>query len=285
MKKNIYLIILSFFLFIGKTHAQQMLPTEKQVNTFIHSRTYFVFDNNIFGMYNNAIEEAAKKHWKITDFDFINKDEFKKKIKIPTASMVVQTESHFEGQEELGVFSSLSLILGKPGGNINTVPDIITVPLAYSDVDDEDYYYKLGLALVFMQNHVQWLKNNPHIEDKVLLNHYKNSRKSTKTKTLWLLKNEMADDVNTPEKIKQYYDGDIKFVSKEQIKEAVDIKNPDVLVLHIVAPTRNIKGSVVTKMILSTADAGIYYFDYHRIKGKKKPNKFLKSDFQELNKL
>ncbi|NPA69049.1 MAG: hypothetical protein GXO50_10610 [Chlorobi bacterium] len=283
MKKIKILILL--LIPAAYSFGQQMLPTEKQVNTFLHSRTYFVYDNNIFGMYNTAIEEAANKHWKITDFDFINKDEFKKKIKVPTASMVVETESHFEGQEELGVFTSLSLILGKPGGNINTVPDIITVPMAYNDVDYDNYYYKLGLALLFMQNHVQWLKNNPHVEDKVLINHYKNSKKSTKGKTLWLLKNEMAEDVNTIDKIKQVYDGDVKFVTKEDIKDAVDNKNEDVIILHLVAPSRNIKGNVVTKMILGAADADIYYFDFHRIKGKKKPNKFLKSDFEAINKI
>ncbi len=284
-KQALFLVLLFVTIFSVYSNAQQMLPTAKQVTRFLNSRTYFVYDNNIFGMYNTAIEDAANKHWKITDFDFINKDEFKKKKNVSTASMVIQTESHFEGQEELGVFTSLSLVLGKPGGTINTMPDIITVPLAYSDVDYDNYYYKLGLALLFMQNHVQWLKNNPHVEDRVLLNHYKNSKKSTKNKTLWLLKNEMSQDVNTLAKIKQYYDGDVKFVTKDDIKQAVDNKNQDVLVLHLVAPSRNIKGNVVTKMILSAANADIYYFDYHRVKGKKKPNKFLKSDFVALNKL
>jgi len=284
--KNITIFLAGLLFFLSASvSAQQVLPTEKQVNTFLHSRTYFVYDNNIFGTYNSAIKDAANKHWKITDFDFINKDAFKKKKNVPTASMIVQTESHFEGQENLGVFSSLSLVLGKPGGTINTMPDIITVPLAYSDVDYDNYYYKLGLALLFMQNHVQWLKNNPHVEDKVLINHYKNSKKSTKNKTLCLLKKEMAEDVNTIDKIKSVYDGDVKFVTTDEIKEAVDSKNQDVLVLHLVAPSRNIKGTVVTKMILDAANADIYYFDYHRVKGKKKPNKFLKSDFIALNKI
>ena len=285
MKKQAVILVFILTYFSVLSSAQQVLPTEKQVNTFLHSRTYFVYDNNIFGMYNGAIKDAANKHWKITDYDFINKDDFKKKKNVSSASMIIQTESHFEGQEELGVFSSLSLVLGKPGGTINTMPDIITVPLAYSDVDYDNYYYKLGLALLFMQNHVQWLKDNPHVEDKVLINHYRKSKLSTKNKTLCLLKNEMAEDVNTIDKIKQVYDGDVKFVTKDEIKEAVDSKNHDILVLHIVAPSRNIKGSVVTKMILSAANADIFYFDYHRIKGTKKPNKFLKSDFAALNKI
>ena len=285
MKKQAVILIFILTYFSVLSSAQQVLPTEKQVNTFLRSRTYFVYDNNIFGTYNSAIKDAANKHWKITDFDFINKDDFKKKKNVSSASMIIQTESHFEGQEELGVFSSLSLVLGKPGGTINTMPDIITVPLAYSDVDYDHYFYKFGLALLFMQNHVQWLKDNPHVEDKALINHYKNSKISTKNKTLYLLKNEMAEDVNTIDKIKQVYDGEVKFVTKDEIKEAVDSKNHDVLVLHIVAPSRNVKGSVVTKMILDAANADIYYFDYHRIKSKKKPNKFLKSDFEALNKM
>ncbi len=285
MIKRTIILTLTIFCFSSNIFAQQILPTEKQVNTFLNSRTYFVYDNNIFGMYNNAIKEAAKKHWKITDFDFINKDAFKKKKNVATASMIIQTESHFDGQEELGTFSSLSLLLGKPGGTVNSMPDIITLPLAYSDVDYDSYYYKLGLALLFMQNHVEWLKNHPHVEDKALLNHYKKSKISTKNKTLWLLKNEMAEDVNSLNEIKQVYDGAVKFVTKEDIEKAVNNKNKDVVILHLVAPSRNIKGSVVTKMILGVADANIHYFDYHRVKGKRKPAKFLKSDFQALNKL
>jgi hypothetical protein len=279
------LLILSFLAMHFLTYSQEILPSSKEVKTFLESKTYIVQDNNIFGMYNTAIEEAAKKHWKLTPYSILSKDEFQKKKNVPTASMIVQTESHFEGQEELGVFTSLSLVLGKQGADINSMPDIITLPLAYSDVDYDQYYYKLGLALVFMQRHVNWLKDNPDVEDKVLLNHFKNSRKSTKDKMLYVLKNEMEEDINTLEKIKTVYSGDVKFVTKEEIESAVDTKAPNVLVLHLVAPANAVKGCVVTKMILSAADAEIYYFDYHRVKGKNQPNKFLKTDFMALNEL
>ena len=283
MKKISLLLTVLITASFSVIYAQQILPSSKQVNTFLDSRTYFVQDNNLFGMYNGAIEEAANKHWKITDFDIINKDEFKKKKNVPSASLIIQTESHFEGQEELGVFTSLSLVLGKQGGNINTMPDIITIPLAFSDVDYDEYLYKLGLSLIYMQNHVNWLKENPDVEDKVLINHYKKNKKRTKGKTLYLLKKEMAEDIRSLSAVKGVYSGEVKFVSKEEIKQAIDNKNENVLVLHLVAPSRVVKGSVVTKMILSAADAEMYYFDYHRIKGKKNPNKFLKSDFSKLN--
>ena len=283
MKKITLSLAVLFITCLSVVYAQQILPTSKQVNTFLDSRTYFVYDNNLFGMYNGAIEEAGKKHWKITDFDFINKDDFKKKKHVPTASMIIQTESHFEGQEELGVFTSLSLVLGKKGGDINLMPDIITVPLAYSDIDYDEYHYKLGLSLIYMQNHINWLKENPNVEDKALINHYKKNKKRTKSKTIYLLKSEMADDIKSLSAIKEVYSGEVKFVTKEDIKEAVDSKNENILVLHLVAPSRAVKGTVVTKMILSAAGAEMYYFDYHRVKGKKLANKFLKSDFQKLN--
>lgn len=284
MKTKLVLILLFMSIF-RLAFPQEILPTDKEVKTFLESKTYVVQDNNIFGTYNAAIEEAAKKHWKITPYSILSKDEFQKKKNVPTASMIVETESHFEGQEELGVFTSLSLVLGKAGADINSMPDIITLPLAYNDVDYDQYYYKLGLALVFMQRHVNWLKENPNVEDKVLLNHFKNSRKSTKDKTLYLLKNEMEEGINSVEKIKAVYSGDVKFVTKEQIEEAIDSKNEDILVLHLVAPSNIIKGTVVTKMVLSAANAEIYYFDYHRVKGKNQPNKFLKADFEALNQL
>jgi hypothetical protein len=283
MKKTIIPTIILLLFVFNNIIAQQFLPESKYVKAFLDSRTYFVYDNNIFGMYNAAIEEAADKHWKITDYDFINKDEFKKKKNVPTASMIIQTESFFEGQEDLGIFTSLSLLMGKSGGTINTMPDIITIPIAYNDVDYDEYQYKFGLALIYMQKHVQWLKENPNVEDKVLLNHYKKSKKNTKNKTLYILKSEMAEDIRSLSAINEVYSGEVKFVTKEEIKEAIDSKNENILVLHMVAPARAVKGTVVTKMILGAADAELYYFDYHRVKGKKQANKFLKSDFEKMN--
>lgn len=283
--KSSFLIVVILSTAYYLSFSQEILPSSKEVNTFLESRTYFVQDNNIFGTYNSAIEEAAKKHWKITSYSILSKDDFQKKKKIPTASMLIQTESHFEGQEELGVFTSLSLVLGKAGGDINTMPEIITLPIAYNDVDYDKYDYKFGLALVFMQSHINWLKNNPNIEDKALINHYKSSRKTTKNKVLYLLKSEMEEDINSIEKIKTVYSGEVKFVTKEEIEKAVDNKDDNVLVLHLVAPLNAVKGNVVTKMILNAADAEIYYFDYHRVKGKSQSNKFLKSDFTALNEL
>lgn len=285
MKKNKFLPILLMFTGITSMFSQQVLPTAKEVETFLDSRTYFVYDNNLFGMYNNAIEDAANKHWEITDFDFINKDEYKKKKNVPTASMIIQTESFFEGQQELGVFTSLSLVLGKAGGTINTMPDIITVPIAYNDVDYDKYQYKLGLALIYMQKHIDWLKANPNVEDKALINHYRKTKKNTKNKTLYLLKSEMSEKINALSKIKTVYSGKVKFATEEEIKEAIDNKESDVLVLHLVAPARQVKGSVVTKMILSAFDAELFYFDFHKVKGKNMPNKFLKSDFEALEKI
>jgi hypothetical protein len=282
--KTIKLIIIAIFLSVT-INAQQFMPESKYVKAFLDSRTYFVQDNNIFGMYNSVIKEAAEKHWKITEYTIINKDEFNNKRYVPTASMIIQTVSHFEGQEELGVFTSLSLLMGKKGGDINTMPDIVTLPLAYNDADYDDYQYKLGLALVYMQNHVKWLDENPDIEDKALLNHFKNSKKNTKDKTLYLLKNEMSEEINTISGIKAFYSGEVKFVSKEEIKQAIDDKDETVLILHMVAPVRAVKGSVVTKMILSASDAEIYYFDYHRVKGKNHTNKFLTSDFEKMNEI
>ncbi len=283
--KSSFLIVVILSTAYYLSFSQEILPSSKEVNTFLESRTYFVQDNNIFGTYNSAIEEAAKKHWKITSYSILSKDDFQKKKNIPTASMLIQTESHFEGQEELGVFTSLSLVLGKAGGDINTMPEIITLPIAYNDVDYDKYDYKFGLALVFMQSHINWLKNNPNIEDKALINHYKSSRKTTKNKVLYLLKSEMEEDINSIEKIKTVYSGEVKFVTKEEIEKAVDNKDDNVLVLHLVAPLNAVKGNVVTKMILNAADAEIYYFDYHRVKGKSQSNKFLKSDFTALNEL
>ncbi len=181
MKTRIFFLLAAVFM-ATSSQAQPKLPAKKDIDNFYKSTTYVLLNNDLFGTYNSRIKEAVKNYWTLTDARYINKDEFKKKRKFPLASFIVETTTHFEDQKKLGVFSSLSILGGHTTGSLDRMPDLATLPLAYDDVDYDEYYYKLGLALKFMQNHIEWLNKNPNTETKLLFEHYKNQEKKQQTK-------------------------------------------------------------------------------------------------------
>ncbi len=85
--------------------------------------------------------------------------------------------------------------------------------------------------------------------------------------------------------IKKVYSGKVVFASAEEIEKIIDENNKNALILHIVAPANPSNKNLCIKMIIGAEDAELYYFNYHLIKKRRKPGKFLKSDFEEINKL
>lgn len=281
MKSHIIFLLTAVFLTVN-IQAQPKLPAHKDVENFYKSTTYILLNNDIFGTYNSRIKEAAKKYWTPTKIRYINHDEYKQKRKFPLASFILQTTTHFEDQENLGVFTSLSVLGGHPTGNIDLMPDLATLPLAYDDVDYDEYYYKMGLALKFMQNHIEWLNEHPNVETELLFDHYKNAKKTTKNKTLYLRKKEVEEDLQSLSAIKQIYSGKVVFATPEEIEEVIDSGDENALILHLVAPEQDRNKNLCLKMIIGVADAELYYFDYHIIRKKRKPGKFLASDFETI---
>lgn len=282
MKK--FLITVFTISLVTGVFAQQKLPTNKEVQDFLKSKTYIVLDNNIFGMWNNAIKEAADENWTITPYEFISPDDFKVKMKRPGTSFILTTSDYFETQEDLGVFTSISVLAGKENATLNTMPDIAEFPLAFENVDYDEYYYKLGIALRFIQKHIEYLRDNQKNSEINVMNYYKNAKKDTKAKTLYLIKTDLSPKVNTLAYIKAFYSGKVKIVSQEEIENIIKEKNEDALILHLVRPDKDINDYLCIKMIIGAADAELYYFDYHKIKKGKKPGAFLEDDFKNINK-
>lgn len=264
--------------------AQQKIPSNTEIQDFLKTKTYIVLDNNIFGMWNNAIKEAADENWTITPYEFISPDDFKVKMKRSGTSFIILTTGYFETQEDLGVFSSISVLLGKEKATLNTMPDIAEFPLAFENVDYDEYYYKLGIALRFIQKHIEYLRDNPKVSDVNVMNYYKNAKKSTKEKTLYLVKSDLSPKVNTLTYIKPFYQGKVVITSQEEIETIIKEKREDALILHLVRPDKDINDYLCIKMIIGVSDAELYYFDYHKIKKGKKPGTFLEDDFKSINK-
>ncbi len=275
-------LLLAIILLASNAFSQPKIPSKKDVANFYESTTYVLLNNDLFGTYNTNIKEAVKRYWTLTPTRYINKYDFKKKKKFPLASFIIETTTNFENQESLGVFSSLSVLGGHRSGDINQMPDLATLPLAYNDVGADDYQYKFGLAIKFIQKHIEWIKANPNTESQLLFEHYKKSRKKTKGKTLYLRKSEVEEDLQSLSAIKEVYSGKVKMASADEIEKVINSNDPNALVLHLVAPDTPQNKNICIKMIIGVADAELYYFNYHLIKKRRKPGVFLKSDFKTI---
>lgn len=280
-KLLIFSIIMCMFSF---AKAQMNVATQKEIQQFYESKTYVVMSNNMFSGFNGAIKEAMNKFWNVTEFEFITHAEYLKKRTNSSNSFIAQTTAKFmKKDKDKTKYTFLSLMIGK---NINVkkeLPTLASFPLCYKNANDEHkWIYKLGTVLRFLQNHVELTKNHPELNAKNIAMYYNKNIEKMKEKTLYVLKKDLAPKINTLSKIKKYYPGKVKIVTKDEVKKAIADQDDSVVFLHKIGPTRKTTKIRCWKTIFGASDAKMYYFNYHKIKKKKKPDAFLVKDLKKL---
>ncbi len=279
MKKTV--AILLFISANMLNYAQGYVPSREDVDAFFTTRTLVVLEDNPLLEYNSIIKKVMQQEWNITEFAFITDKEFKEKRMDAQYSFIYMTEVRFEADKTDAAYRFLHLSLGGDYYRLNEMPDIASVPLAYFNVEEDRYSYKLAILVRFLQNHAKLIKEHPEIISSNVFKHYNDNIRDIRDKTLYLLKEELAPTVNTEAKIAKVYPYKFKLVTMEDIEEAIKERNPDVVFLHKVGPEGTKLDARSYKVIIGAADANFYYFDYHKISNKN-PDGFLESDFNKL---
>ncbi len=277
--KKIYMKIMIFiysFLFSQTLFCQVNFAKDADYKDFMQTKTLVVLNNNPFSSYNVVIQKAVETLWKITPYEFITPKEFISKKGNKAYSFLILTDAALEHKKTLMQYNILNLILGGKVNTINDMPDLGSIPLSYTNEEEEDYLYKIGGVLQFMQYFVHYNLNNPN---KDLLKLLKNIEGNIGNKEIWLLKNEVDDEVNTLEKIKQYYTGSVKFATEEEIADAIARKDANVIFLHKIG--NNVKENISWKVLISAENGEAVYFEQHKI-DQKHPDAFTAEDFGKL---
>ncbi len=282
MKKAVITIVL---VVIGKIlFGQEYVPTKDDLDKFYKTKTMVVYEKNPMLEYNLIIEEVISNEWKITDYEFVSYKDFNEKYRFdPNLSFLVMTDVVFTKDNTGAKYKFLHVLLGGDFNDVRDMPTICSVPLSYSNVEEESYIYKLRTLLRFTQNHIKLITEDPSIISSNVFKYYNKNIKGIKGKTLYLVKEELADDVNTIAKIKKVYPLEFKLATREEIEELIIKKDPNTVFLHKVGPEGTHLSARCYKIIIGAADANFYYFDYHMI-DPKSPDGFLKSDFKKLSK-
>jgi len=271
-----------FILFSAVTlYAQSVIPSKQDIAAFFTTKTLFVLEENPLMEYNAIMKKVMEQEWKITEYDFISSKDFDKKRLDPQYSFIYMSRVTFENDKTDAEYRFLQLSLGGDYFRLNEMPDIASVPLAYYDVEEDRYAYKLAIILRFMQNHARLIREHPEIVSANVFKHYNENIQDIKAKTFFVLKEELGSDVNTEAKIKKIYPYQFKLVTAEDIEQAIKDNDPDVVFLHKVGPEGTMINARCYNVIIGAADAKFYYFDYHKISDKN-PDGFLASDFKNL---
>jgi len=270
-------------LFWSGSFGQISFPNQETLQSFLKSKTYIVLEDAMFSQFNEAIQDAAKKHWKITSYEVINLAKFETINKNPQVSFLMVVVGEYTGIGKNTKFDMLTLVMGHKSGNINKMPEILSIPLAYfdenGDVEEESYDYKLGGILEGMQYAVKHI-----LTQKLTLANLKNtlnaSVKDVKSMELWLTKADLSENVNTIEKIQAVYPYKVVITTAEAIQQAIDDKRGDVAFVHKIGNSA-VKNSICIKTVISCSDGKILYGDYHNV-SPKEPEGLLIKDFEKL---
>ena len=281
MKKSFCIIVSTLFI-IHTTFAQEYIPTVAEIKHFSQTKTIIVLEDNLMCEYNLTLQDIVPDEWTVTPFDFLTWKNFDAQKKDKNLSFLIQNRVTFEKDKTNARYLFMSLLLGGNSKGLSDMPDLCSVPLAYFGAPEESYIYKIGIFLRFIQNHVKVITDNPSVASKNIMEHYNKNIQKLEGKTLYLIAEELANDVNTEAKIKKVYSGPFKLVTKEDIQKAIADKNSDVVFLHKVGPGKNQTNARCYKILVGAADAQFYYFDYHKIDSKT-PDGFLASDFKKLS--
>ncbi len=275
----VFLILVSFSLLV----SAQYVPTPDDLDHFLKTKTLVVKDKNPLNTFDAEIEEVMAKEWDITEYEIIPFSEFEEKRMNPEYSFLFLATVVFEKDKLNAKYRFLNVSLGGDYFHIGMMPDLVSVPVSYTNVEDESYNYKLGILVRFAQQHLRLIHANPEIISTKVFKHYNDNIKGVKQKTLYLLEDEMANDVNSTSRIRKVYPYDFKLVTREEIRQAISDRDEDVVFLHKVGPEGTRLKARCYKVLIGAADASFYYFDYHMINDKK-PDGFLSKDLKKISK-
>jgi hypothetical protein len=267
MKKAVVFALFIFFI-VAVNAQQRPYPTMDDAKLFSASTTCVVLESNQFSFYNAEIKAAVDKYWKVTPVKFISEEEFNVMKTDPSYSFIVLTITNFSNDKSGSAYDFLNLLLGADVNNLDELPEFCAIPLSFAGAPEEEYSYKLGLIIRFMQYHADLVMKNPTTSALRYLKYYNKNVPEIGGKTLLVREADLAPEISTVEKIAAYYKYPVKIVDEEEIIRAVEEKDKDVLIVHKVGPDGVKQTGTCLKMLIGTDDAIMYYFDTHMVDSK-----------------
>ncbi|MGQ1890843.1 hypothetical protein ACT29H_10400 [Thermophagus sp. OGC60D27] len=280
MKRLSLLLVLISFQLIA--FAQEHVPELKDYQNFAKSKTLVLLEKNPMSDFNLVIRKVMKNTWTLTPYEFIDDAEFEAYRNNSNYSFLMITIASFDKDRTKARYRFLSLLRAERGKSVRDMPDLCSLPLSYVQVEDDNYSYKIEAFLRFMQNHVQLMLDHPELIGSDPFKYYnKKKKEELAQKTLFLVKDDLARDIDTEAEIRAIYPHDFKIVTREEVAQAIRDHWEDVVFLHKVGPESTRIRARVYKVLVGAGEPSIYYFDYQMMK-KAQDDAFQAKDLKKI---
>ena len=280
--KTIISVCLTTIMTIGlyaQTGKKVTYADKKHIEDFFNSKTMVVMDANPLIGFNIEVTDAAKKYWTITPYEIITSDQFEKVRTDPKLSFIFLSKVQLDKDKDEVYYLYMNVVMGAKVKDITDMPELLSLPLAYTGVDEDSYVDKLPLMIRFTQVHLNNLKTAKNPKSLYNLKGYSDDSKLLKDKTLLVKDSDLSEEVNSVEKIQKEYPGLVKIVSSEEMVNAIEQKAPNTAVLHQVGPDEDENKGRSYCEIFGTDDAKLYYYNHQTIT-QKRPAGMLARDFR-----
>jgi hypothetical protein len=278
--KKIFFVLFVFYLF-SVAGGQAPFPKASEIKQFTASKTLVVLEDDPFSVFNQFIKDAVKTYWNITPYDLISIKDFNLKRTDPAYSFIVLTQTNFDKDKSGSLFTFINLLQGKNVNKLGELPEICAIPLCYAGENDNEYGYKLGAILRFMQKHARMIADDPSLTGRKYLKYYNKNVPEVINKVILVKEEDLDPVIASIDAIKKIYPHEIKIVSEEEIVKAINEKTPNTVILHKVGPVGEKKSGYCFKMLIGTDDSDMYYYNQHTIDSKN-PNGLLIADLKRL---
>lgn len=226
-------------LLVSQAFSQLVVAGQEELKALKKTKTIVFLESNPLLVYNKVIKTVMEKHWDITEYEFkvFSNEEFDKLRLDKNLSFLMINRIYYNKDKTRAQYQFVNLVLGGDYELSNMMPTLAGLPISYVDVDEETYSYKLGLILRFIQEHVKISLDNPEANNsKKMINLYRKKLTTIHNKTLYVLKEELAPEVNTLQKIKEFYPYEVVITDQQTIEKIIDSRDKNAVVLHQVGP-------------------------------------------------
>lgn len=276
MKK--LLIIIAAALMPMMAGAQAQINTKKvKISDFTQKITKVVLTGNDF--YDLSLQDEVKARWRVSPYEFCTWEEFMNDRNISDYYFLITTSSQFKKESEPGL-DLITLLKGGTGATINSMMEVMYMPLASSEDPSGREYVFLPVFLDIIQAHT--LKSmEKDLHGYVGLSGYSTNMERSNNMQIVFSEDDLNDAITT-EFMDLNFDSDIVVTDEDDADDYIIENTPNTLVSYVVAPTGANPGSYCYKMLINAETYEIYYFSRHKI-SKKFGVGFLPEDIKRIN--
>ena len=257
MKKLLTILAVALIPMIAGAQAQ--INTKKvKISDFTQKITKVVLTGNDF--YDLSLQDEVKARWRVSPYEFCTWEEFMNDRNSSDYYFLITTSSQFKNESEPGL-DLLTLLKGGTGATINSMMEVMYMPLASSEDPSGREYVFLPVILDIIQSHT--LKSmEKDLHGYVGLSGYSTNMERSNNMEIVFSEDDLNSAIST-EFMDLNFDSDIVVTDEDSADVHIFENTPNKLVSYVVAPTEALPGSYCYKMLINAETHEIYYYSRH----------------------